>query len=84
MFKFAVLLRPKWERTEESKSTAVQQLDALETMLFKENRYSLFAQGGGSDTKQLQPLPPFRSQVVLMLAVPGSSPPEQFFSTQLG
>jgi hypothetical protein len=51
MYKFAVLLRADWVNDEESK--AVSQLHAVETMLFKENRYHLFAQGGGSDTKQL-------------------------------
>jgi len=52
-------------------------------MLFKENRYNQFAQGGGSDTKQLQPLPPFRSKIVLILAIPSDVKPEKFFASQL-
>jgi hypothetical protein len=38
--------------------------------LFKENRYVLYAQGGGSDTKHLQPLQPHRSTIVCIIAIP--------------
>lgn len=83
MYKFAVLLQPAWERFEELKQCPVVQLNCLETMLFKENRYYLYTQGGGSETKQLQPLPPFRSQTVLILAIPSKIAPEKFFASQL-
>ena len=52
-------------------------------MLFKENRYVLYAQGGGSDTKHLQPLPPHRSPIVCIVAIPQTRSPEDFFNSQL-
>jgi len=78
MYKFAVLTKES-PKKQKKLTQVLQQVDCVQQMLFKENKYEF----GHGEIVYLHALPPKRSTILLILAIPNAIQPEEFFKSQL-